>query len=141
MGFCRQAQVKEGKIGSTGDVWVFSEKADLLAELIAGGMNWLTTAAAAWQPSYWVGAVEVDAALAHGAQRVLWLGERKADYLVDDYVPTLVDAVEGIAACSTAGRGNDRVGPSPGALQLAGYHCTHRCDGISLKRDRCWAGI
>jgi electron transfer flavoprotein alpha subunit len=37
---------------------------------------------------------DVQKALASGAQRVLWLGERKQDYLVDDYVPTLAQMVE-----------------------------------------------
>jgi electron transfer flavoprotein alpha subunit len=81
-------------LAGTREIWVFSEKEDLLAELIAGGQQ------LAEQYGSTVAALvlgersQVEEALAHGAQRVLWLGDRKADDLVDDYVPTLVDAVE-----------------------------------------------
>lgn len=77
-----------------GDVWVFSEKASLLAELIAGA-NELTKQSGGNTAAVVLGTqADAQKALASGAQRVLWLGERKQDSLVDDYVPTLAQMVE-----------------------------------------------
>jgi electron transfer flavoprotein alpha subunit len=93
-------------LAGTREIWVFSEKEDLLAELIAGGHQ-LAEQYGSTVAAFVLGErSQVEEALAHGAQRVLWLGERKADDLVDDYVPTLVDAVEKFAACRTDNRGN-----------------------------------
>jgi electron transfer flavoprotein alpha subunit len=77
-----------------GDVWVFSEKADLLAELIAGAHE-LSAHSGGGVVAVVLGTRdEADMALAKGAQRVLWLGERKEGYLVDDYVPAVVKLLE-----------------------------------------------
>jgi electron transfer flavoprotein alpha subunit len=77
-----------------GDVWVFSEKADLLAELIAGAHE-LSAHSGGSVVAVVLGARdEADKALARGAQHVLWLGERKEGYLVDDYVPAVVKLLE-----------------------------------------------
>jgi electron transfer flavoprotein alpha subunit len=81
-------------LAGTREIWVFSEKEELLAELIAGGHQLAEQYGSTVAALVLGDRSQVDEALAHGAQRVLWLGERKADYLVDDYVPTLMDAVE-----------------------------------------------
>ena len=76
------------------DVWVFSEKPALLAELIsaAAGLAAVsqgTVAAIVLGPRNL--AVE---ALARGAGKVIWLGEQMSGYLVEDYVPTLARLLE-----------------------------------------------
>jgi electron transfer flavoprotein alpha subunit len=81
-------------LGVTGDVWVFSEKTNLLAELIGGALEMVNHTAGSVAAIVSGGRVDVDAALGYGARRVLWLGECKAGYLVDDYVPTLVSRLE-----------------------------------------------
>ena len=82
--------ILEDTLTLSGDIWVFSEQKALLAELL-GAARELGGAAVAvvLGPR-----AEAEAALAHGARRVLWLGERPDDRLVDDYVPTLAAAVE-----------------------------------------------
>ena len=76
-------------MAETDQIWVFSEKLSLLNELIAGGC------ALASQNGGQVVALGLgprsaaQQALAQGADRVLWLGERPPDRLVDDYAPTL----------------------------------------------------
>jgi len=74
-----------------GDIWVFSEKWDLLAELAAGARE------LAGEP----GSVTIvvigprsaaEKAAAWG--KVLWLGEVTGQRRVDDYVPTLVGMLE-----------------------------------------------
>ena len=77
---------------SSGEIWVFSEKTDLLAELIGGARSLaegkpvaaVTTGSRA----------QAEAAQALGADRVLWLGPLPEGYLIEDCVPTLINAVE-----------------------------------------------
>jgi len=83
-----------GKSGPlNGDVWVFSEKMALLGELIAAGHSLVE------QTQGMVAAVVlgpqacIAEALAGGAGRVFWLGELKPGSMVEDYVPTLAQAV------------------------------------------------
>jgi electron transfer flavoprotein alpha subunit len=72
------------------EVWVFSEKPELLSELI-GGAQQLTVSSGARITAVVLGErAEVDRTLSYGALRVLWLGPLKEGYLVDDYVPTLL---------------------------------------------------
>jgi electron transfer flavoprotein alpha subunit len=76
------------------DVWVFSEKPALQAELIAGA-RWLagqtggTVAALVAGP--WE---EARSALARGADCVFWLGEQPPGSLLEDIVPTLAALIE-----------------------------------------------
>lgn len=70
-------------------VWAYSEKPAMLAELI-GGARLLAekingTAAAVVLGSR----ADAEKAVALGATKVYWLGEKKDGALVDDYVPTL----------------------------------------------------
>ena len=72
--------------------WVFSEKPDLLAELVSGVQEIAA-------PERVVALVlgprdQADRALAYGAARVIWLGEPAADCLIEDYVPTLARLIE-----------------------------------------------
>lgn len=76
------------------DLWVFSEKPGLLAELISaacglagegGGKVVALTAGPR---------AEAETAIARGADRVLWLGEVKPGGMVEDFVPTIADAVK-----------------------------------------------
>ena len=74
--------------------WAFSEKPALLAELIAGARS-LTPVVGGEVTALVIGPrAAALAALASGADRVFWLGELKAGYLVEDYVPTLAALVE-----------------------------------------------
>ena len=76
------------------DIFVFSEKAGLLAELIAGGR------ALAEQRGGQVVAIclgtraQAEQAGQRGADAMLWLGELPPDRLVDDYLATLAGLVE-----------------------------------------------
>ena len=73
-------------------IWAFSEKSELLAELLGGAR------ALAGETGDSVSAVVLgprdacDAALSAGAEKVLWLGER-GENMVEDYVPTLAKIV------------------------------------------------
>jgi electron transfer flavoprotein alpha subunit len=77
-----------------GDVWVFSENTELLAELIAGAAELSVHTGGNVSAVVLGSRTAADAALASGAQHVLWLGERKEGYLVDDVVPTLAKLIE-----------------------------------------------
>jgi electron transfer flavoprotein alpha subunit len=85
---------KETGMAERHEVWAFSEKPALLAELIAGALQ------LAEQSGGEVVAVvlgprsDAEIALAQGAQRVYWLGELPTGRLVDDYVPTLAKALQ-----------------------------------------------
>ena len=71
------------------EIWVFSEKPALLAELIAGARG-LSEALQAQVVAMVLGTrAAAEQAIAQGAGRVLWLGEPGADRLVDDYLNTL----------------------------------------------------
>ncbi len=76
------------------DVWVFSEVPALLAELIAAGKSLATVAQGRVAAIVFGPRQAADEALAHGAGKAIWLGEQKAGYLVDDYMPTLARLVE-----------------------------------------------
>lgn len=76
------------------DVWVFSEKPALQAELIAGAQQ-LTSHTGGQVAAVVLGArSQAGQALEQGAQRVLWLGELPTGRLVEDIVPTLTAAVQ-----------------------------------------------
>mgnify|MGYP000483549913 CR=1 FL=1 len=73
------------------EIWVFSEKPALLAELIAGAKTLGGRRVAAWV----VGARSSAAqALTQGADRAAWLGDTGGERLVEDYVPTLAQQVQ-----------------------------------------------
>lgn len=76
------------------DVWIYSEKPALLAELINGARLLAeelggSTAVAVIGPR-----VEAEEIISLGADKVFWLGEKKDDTLVEDYIPTLVKLLE-----------------------------------------------
>ncbi len=76
------------------DVWIYSEKPALLAELINGARLLAeelggSTAVAVIGPR-----VEAEEIISLGADKVFWLGEKKDDSLVEDYIPTLVKLLE-----------------------------------------------
>src|SRR5512135_641191 len=73
----------------SGDVWVFSEKPALLAELISAGSGLTAVSQGAVAAIVLGPRLAADAALARGAGKVFWLGEQKPGYMVEDYVPTL----------------------------------------------------
>ena len=76
------------------DVWVFSEKPALQAELIAGAQQ-LTSHTGGQVMAVVLGArSQAEQALEQGAQRVLWLGELPSGRLVEDIVPTLAASVQ-----------------------------------------------
>ncbi len=81
-------------MGKNNDVWVFSEKPDLLAELIAAGAL-LASASQGEVAAVVLGPhLLVDEAAGRGAGKVFWLGELDTNMLVDDYVPTIARLVE-----------------------------------------------
>jgi electron transfer flavoprotein alpha subunit len=76
------------------NVWAYSEKPALLAELIKGARLLAeelggSTAVALLGPR-----VEAEKIISLGADKVFWLGEKEDDTLVEDYVPTLVKLLE-----------------------------------------------
>ena len=77
---------------AAGEIWVFSEKADLLAELVNGARSLADgkPVAAVVTGSH----AQAEAAQSLGADRVLWLGPLPEGYMVEDCVPTLINAVE-----------------------------------------------
>jgi len=76
------------------DVWVFSEKPALQAELIACAQQ-LTSHTGSQVMAVVLGArSQAEQALEQGAQRVLWLGELPSGRLVEDSIPTLATAVQ-----------------------------------------------
>ena len=76
------------------DIWVFSDKASLLTELIsgaralAGGMGGAAAAVVVGPRA------DAEKALAQGAGKVFWLGELPAGAMLEDYVPTLEKLVK-----------------------------------------------
>lgn len=73
-------------------IWAFSEKSELLAELL-GGARGLAGETGDSVAAVVLGPREAcDAALSAGAEKVLWLGER-GENMVEDYVPTLAKIV------------------------------------------------
>lgn len=76
------------------DIWVFSEKPALQAELIASAQQ-LTAHTGGQVTAVVLGArSQAEQALEQGAQRVLWLGELPTGRLVEDIVPTLTAAIQ-----------------------------------------------
>ncbi len=81
------------------DLWVFSEKTSLQAELLAGART-LAEATGGGVAAIVVGdETSAKAALAQGADKVFWLGE-KADKLVEDFVPTIAGLVQSHKPCA-----------------------------------------
>lgn len=73
----------------TNEMWVFSEKNSLQAEMLACAKN-LTQGSGGSTAAVVLGSQEaVDLAFAQGADKVYWLGEKSESLLLDDYVPTL----------------------------------------------------
>ncbi len=71
------------------DVWVFSEKPALMAELISAGTGLAAVSQGAVAAIVLGPRDATDNALAGSAGKVFWLGEQKPGYMVEDYVPTL----------------------------------------------------
>ena len=70
------------------EIWAFSEKPELLFELLAGARSLSTTSGRV--TALTVGPRSLaEQALAHGADQVLWLGEPQPGTLVEDYTTTL----------------------------------------------------
>ncbi len=76
------------------DVWVFSEKAPLLAELIAGARSLVEQSGGKVIALVLGPRSDAEQAVARGADGVLWLGEPQPGTLVDDYVPTIAGLLE-----------------------------------------------
>ncbi len=76
------------------DVWVFSEKAALLAELIAGARALVEQTGGRVIALVLGPRSEAEQAVRRGADGVLWLGEQQPGTLVDDYVPTIAGLLE-----------------------------------------------
>jgi electron transfer flavoprotein alpha subunit len=70
-------------------IWVFSEKPALLAEMIAGAHTLIGDSGGTITAIVLGARTEADQAAAHGADKIIWLGEEKTDRMVEDYVPTL----------------------------------------------------
>jgi electron transfer flavoprotein alpha subunit len=78
---------------ATHEVWAFSEKSALLAELIAAAWD-LADERHSVAVAVVIGTrTEAQEAIHMGAAKVLWLGEQKEAVLVDDYIPTLAGIV------------------------------------------------
>lgn len=76
------------------DIWVFSEKQALLAELIAGART-LTARTGGSVTAVIIGAREAAGeAFKLGAQRVIWLGELPDGWMLEDAIPTLAALVQ-----------------------------------------------
>lgn len=76
------------------DLWVFSEKSELLFELI-GGAHHLAEHTGGNVVAVVLGPrLLAEQAIAHGADRSIWMGEQKPGMLVEDVVPTLAQLVE-----------------------------------------------
>lgn len=77
---------------ATGEIWVFSEKQDLLAELLTGARELANGAAVA---ALVIGErAAADAIRAYGADRVVFLGPLPDGYMIEDIVPTMNQAVK-----------------------------------------------
>lgn len=71
--------------------WVFSEKPDLLAELIAGAKE---IGGGAEVAAVVLGTqAQAENAIRRGADRVVWLGDPVDGCLVEDYVPTIAQQI------------------------------------------------
>lgn len=66
-------------------VWVIAEKESVLAQLLAGGRQLGEEVAAVVLGTK----EETDKAISLGADKIYWLGERKAENLYEDYAPTI----------------------------------------------------
>lgn len=75
------------------DIWVFSEKPSLLAELIAGARELAAHTGASLVALVLGPRKEAEEAVARGAEKALWLGQPTPGMLVEDYVPTLVGLI------------------------------------------------
>jgi electron transfer flavoprotein alpha subunit len=72
-----------------GEIWVFSEKLNLQAELLACAKNLAHPLGAATAAVVLGNQAVVEEAFSQGAEKVYWLGEKVETQLVEDYVPTL----------------------------------------------------
>ena len=78
----------------TSQIWAFSEKSGLLAELIAGARS-LTEKLGGEVAAVVVGPrTDAVSAVGMGADKVYWLGDPAGSKLVEDYVPTLANLVK-----------------------------------------------
>jgi len=76
------------------EIWVFSEKPALLAEIIANALQ-LAKADSASVAALVVGNQQaIDHAFAQGAQKVYTLGEKAVNVLLDDFIPTIISLVK-----------------------------------------------
>lgn len=78
----------------SGDILVFSEKSNLLAELIAGARELCQHSGGKVAAVVLGPRGEAQAALSRGADSVLWVGELPEGRLVDDVTPSLAGLVE-----------------------------------------------
>ncbi len=85
---------------SNNDVWVFSEKPDLLVELIAAGSTLASGTQGAVAAIVLGPRSQVNEAAGRGASKIFWLGEPKANTMVEDYVPTIARLVEQHQPCA-----------------------------------------
>src|SRR5512133_919751 len=76
------------------DIWVFSEKPDLLAELLSGAGTLCENTQGQVVGLVLGARSAAEQAVQNGADRVLWLGEIPQGGLVDDYVNTLHGLME-----------------------------------------------
>jgi electron transfer flavoprotein alpha subunit len=76
------------------NVWAYSEKPALLAELINGARLLAEELGGSAAVTVIGPRVEAEKIISLGADKVFWLGEKKDGTLVEDYVPTLVKLVE-----------------------------------------------
>ena len=75
-------------------VWVYSEKPAFRAELINGACL-LAKELEGTVAAIVIGSrAEADKAISFGADKVFWLGEKKENALVEDYVPTMARLLE-----------------------------------------------
>lgn len=76
------------------DIWVFSENALLMAELVAGACS-LTPYVGGTVSAIVIGAKsEVDKAVSAGAHKVYWLNAPEAGAMLEDYVPTITGLLQ-----------------------------------------------
>jgi len=76
-------------LSGSDEVIVFSERADLLAELLTAGQELADHSGGSVSAFIFGERAQVERALAHGARRVFWAGELQSGVLVEDIVPTL----------------------------------------------------
>lgn len=76
------------------DIWVFSEKTPLQAELIACAKSMAANTGGSVAAVILGPRQAVEQAFEMGAERIIWLGELPAGRIVEDGVPTLVSAVQ-----------------------------------------------